>query len=217
MRIHVRMIRIYCLGTLLLLGGWRCNGPPPEPSGPASGAIDFLDDPVQESIGRDTSITLRIEDGVFTIKLIDRYTLAGVLVSRKDFSRGWEAVVVPVDLAICWGRIAESDNLKYVGFSQRGRWYHFKIGMESPFDKDYVYLHSANNHIIPATENILLAVKAARKKEPIVLEGYLVDINGTYKGKTYWWYSSRVRSDRGQGSCELLYVTRVRFGDHYYE
>lgn len=218
-RIHIQSGKMFFLFFLiiLLLYNTACPGPEPVPTGSASDQIDILNDPVQTPVEHDTSILLKVTDGEFTITLLDHYTLAGVLVSRKTFSKAWESLVVPVDLAICWGKVAQAENLKYVGFSQRGRWYYFKVGTASPFDKAYVYLHSANNHIVPANNNILLAVKAAKKKKPIVLEGYLANINGTYKGKTYWWHTSRVRSDRGQGSCELFYVTRVRIDNHYYE
>jgi hypothetical protein len=80
-----------------------------------------------------------------------------------------------------------------------------------------VISHSANNHIIPANENIHEAVKTIWKKDIVVLEGVLVNIKGTYKGQPVTWNTSLSRKDTGNGSCELFYVSKVRIDTKVYE
>ena len=87
----------------------------------------------------------------------------------------------------------------------------------SPFDTSYVIAHSANNHIIPANENIHRAVKMIKKKMRLFLEGYLVNLKGTYKGREVSWNTSLSRTDTGNGSCELFYVSKVRIDTKIYE
>jgi len=80
-----------------------------------------------------------------------------------------------------------------------------------------VVAHSANNHIVPVNENVGRAVKSVKKKDAVVLEGYLVNIQGSYKGRDVRWNSSLSRTDTGNGSCELFYVTKVRIESKVYE
>jgi hypothetical protein len=204
---------VIILCTIILYA--RCEKP--HPTGKEYDTINTFKDPVQIPFDRDTSFVLSIKDGSFKVSLVARYRLAGLIVSSKTFSRGWESQLVPIDLAVCWGEIVKHENLKYISFTQKGRWYYFNIDDGSSYDQDYVYTHSSNNHIIPANKNVLLAVKSIAKKTPVELNGYLVNIDGTFKGESCWWFTSRVRTDRAQGSCELFYVTKVRIGNNVYQ
>ena len=84
-------------------------------------------------------------------------------------------------------------------------------------DPSYIITHSANNHIIPATENVQRALKIIKKRDRVVLEGYLVNLKGTYKGREVRWNTSLSRTDTGNGSCELFYVSKVRIDTRVYE
>ena len=86
-----------------------------------------------------------------------------------------------------------------------------------PFDRTYIARHSSNNHIIPATENVLKAVRSVGKRQKIVLEGLLVNLQGSYKGQRVWWSTSLTRDDSGDHSCELFYVTKVRIDNNVYQ
>ena len=132
-----------------------------------------------------------------------------MIASRKSYSGGWNGELSPFDLALAWGRLAEPNCDRYITYSQSGRWYFYRYSGESPVGGDYIASHSANNHIIPATENIRKAIGITRKKQRIILQGYLVNVDGTYKNATVWWRTSQSRSDTGDGSCEVFYVKRV--------
>jgi hypothetical protein len=140
-----------------------------------------------------------------------------VVVSKETYSSDWNAEISPVDLAIAWGKLTEPENEKYVSFGQRNRWYFYEYKPESPLDNSYILSHSSNNHIIPATENISLALKTISRKEKVMLEGFLVNLKGTYKGGTVYWNTSLTRKDSGDGSCELFYVTKARINTDVYE
>jgi len=87
----------------------------------------------------------------------------------------------------------------------------------SPVDHSYIISHSSNNHVIPVNENIYQAIKTIREKDRVVLKGWLVNLKGTYKGQTVTWNTSLSRTDTGNGSCELFYVSEVRIETKVYE
>jgi hypothetical protein len=80
-----------------------------------------------------------------------------------------------------------------------------------------VVTHSSNNHIIPDNENIHRAIKSINKKDEVILEGWLVNLKGVYRGKNVFWNTSLSRNDTGNGSCELFYLLKVRINNKVYE
>ena len=200
------------------------------PTGRASEPIDVLNDPAAQPVGYDTSVTVSIKDGEFKLTLLDRYEISGVVVARQTFSSGWSAKLAPVDLSLAWGELTRAEKAKSIKYRHSGRWYQYWIAADSPLptangpggghsrvSEIEVIEHSCNCHIIPANTNVMLAAKSARKKIPVRLSGFLVNVDGKYKGGDYWWYTSRSRSDTGDASCEVFYVTCVQLGDRLYE
>jgi len=208
---HIIFSYIFLL-LFLFVGG--CSGP--IPSGEDYSEIDVSGDPVQVSEKGD-SILKGEKDCTYTIKPVARYKISAMVVGKKSYSFGCKAKVSPVDLALAWGKLADPKSGKYITYSQSDRWYFYEYKPDSPVNNSYIISHSSNNHIIPANDNILRAIKTIKKKEKIILEGQLVNINGIHKGETFWWNSSLARSDTGDSSCEVFYVTKVRVGDKVYE
>jgi len=199
--------------VFLFLGG--CSSP--VPSGEEYGVIDVLADPVQIPHDEGGIIIKGEEDCSYTLTPVARYKIAAVVVGKEFYSLGWQAQVAPVDVVLVWGKMAEPGYDRYITYSQSDRWYHYQYEPDSPFTNYYVRTHSSNNHIIPANDNIFKAIKTIRKREKITLEGYLVNVNSSHKGETFWWNSSVTRSDTGDGSCEVIYVTKIRIGNQIYE
>ena len=180
--------------------------------------INISQEPRQIQLPSKESIILRIAgDSEFSLQPIAEYKIAAVVVGRKSYHDGLRADVAPLDLALVWGKLAELKSDKYISYSQHDRWYFYEFEAGSPFKSSYVITHSSNNHIIPADENILRAVKTIKTKEKVLLEGFLVNVKGRHKGENFWWNSSLRRADTGDGSCELFYVKKVRIGTRVYE
>ena len=189
----------------------------PKMTGIEPDEIDTSQDPIQTSYKSDEPIIREIKSGLFTITPVAEYKISGVVVSKETYSSGWEGEISPVDLAIVWGKLAEPEYDRYITYSQSNRWYFYQYKAGSPFDNSFVISRSANNHIIPANENIHEAVKTVGKKDKVVLEGFLVNIKGTYKEQPVTWNTSLSRKDAGNGSCELFYVSKVRIDTKVYE
>jgi len=193
-----------------------CGGRP-RATGIESDEIDTSRDPLQTSISSQDPILIRTKSGEFVLTPAAEYRIAGLVVGKEHYSHGWNGKISPVDLALAWGKLAERDARKYVSYNVSNRWVSFKLKEGSPFDVAYVNSHASNNHIIPSTRNIRYAIEMIKEKQKVVLEGFLVNVSGTYDGKKVWWNTSSSRIDSGDGSCELLYVTKARIGYKVYE
>jgi hypothetical protein len=179
--------------------------------------IDTSSDPEQVPVSPGEPVVITVKKSSFTLIPMARYKLSGRVVSTESYSDGWESTLSPVDLAIVWGKPAEPSYDKYISYSHSGRWYFFKMKADSPLDTTYVANHSANNHIVPVNQNVSRAVQSVSKKDKVVLEGFLVNVRGVVKGKEVAWNTSLSRTDTGNGSCELFYVTKVRIDRKVYE
>jgi hypothetical protein len=200
------IVFLVCVGC----GGARVTGRAGEP-------VDILEHPEAQAVGYDTSVTISFEDGEFRLTLLDRYDISGIVVARQKFSSGWSAKLAPVDLSLAWGEITTPEKAKYVKYKHSGRWYHYWIAADSPVREIDVIEHSCNCHVIPANKNVMLAARAVKKNAVVRLAGFLVNVDGKYQGGDYWWNTSRSRSDTGDASCEVFYVTCVQIGNDLYE
>jgi hypothetical protein len=201
--------------TILFLFLFGCNKP--TQTGVEFDKIDTSHDPVQSPYKSEEPIVVEMKNGIFHLTPLAEYKVSGMVVSKKSYSDDWDGKISPLDLAIAWGKLAEPEYGRYMTFWHAHRWYNYKWKEGSPLDASYVMTHSGNNHIIPATENIYRGIKTIKKKDKVVLEGFLVNLKGTYEGRTVTWNTSLSRKDTGGGSCELFYVNKVRIDTKVYE
>jgi len=179
--------------------------------------ISVSADPKQVLFSGVQKIEKDMKGGEYTLSLVARYELAGVVVGKKFYFFGWDSQVAPVDLAIVWGKLADEECDKYMRYSQSNRWYYYRYSKDCPCNDRYIINHSSNNHIIPANPNISKAVKSIKRKQKIILYGYLVNLKGLHKGNDIWWNTSLTRADTGDHSCEVFYVEKVRIGNNIYQ
>jgi hypothetical protein len=178
--------------------------------------IDVAQDPIQISDTCSTVPPIQIGSNRYFFEVKAKYTIKGMLVSKRRYSRGFWSKISPYDYALVWGKIPEY--MQFLTFDQTYRLCLFKYRFDSPIDKDYIETHMSNNHLIPANVNIRRALKKFKKGENIELEGYLVYIIGRHKTKgSVNWNSSLTRLDKGNGACEVFYVTKIRSSDVIYE
>ena len=172
-------------------------------------------DPEQNSLDTiNISVNLKGLDVVF--KSIARYKVSAVILSKKRYVSDWTSIISPLDFALGWGDVAKSENLEHIKVRQTMRWYRYKFDNECAITQQYISAHSSNHHIIPANNNIRKAVLSTKKNDAIVLEGYLVNVSGKYKGGNVTWRSSETRTDTGNGSCEIMYVTSIKIDTNIY-
>ena len=143
----------------------------------------------------------------FNVQPLAEFTLTARVLSNKSYKWSWgnEADLSPVDLALGWGPMADSNNLKNIKVTQRGRWYYWRANGSAISRKDIEH-NSGNMHIIPATDGVYDKVTTLSKGHVLELSGYLVEV--TKEGWT--WRSSLSRTDTGDKACEVFYVKQVK-------
>jgi hypothetical protein len=135
-----------------------------------------------------------------------QFDLQARVLSTNHYSFDRLASISPVDLALGWGRMSDSDILAGIKITQGGRFYYWRSrGHQLPIPRDEVISHSANMHMIPADENVKKTLLDVRKGEIVSLAGYLVQVN---EG-SWTWRSSMTRTDSGAGACEIIWVERA--------
>jgi hypothetical protein len=113
-----------------------------------------------------------------------------------------EAKLSPVDLALGWGRMSDSEVLKHIRISQSGRFYFWSTD-NFPIPRREIETFSANMHMIPANSQIEAALKAVRPGQLVTIRGYLIEARAS---DGWTWRSSLTRTDTGAGACELIWV-----------
>jgi len=189
----------------------------PQPTGKAYGTINTSNDPNEVDYPQPPMTTITKGDNTFNLSIKANYTASVVVESKKIYYSGWEAELAPIDLLFLWGNLTDPAMDEYISYRQDSRKYFFEYARDTPVSRDYIQGHSANTHVIPATDNIYQILKTLGNGEEAVLEGNLVDAEGAVDGRKVWWRTSMLRSDGGSGSCELFYVKKVRVGNDVYE
>lgn len=185
------------------------EGPYPEEEGTD---IDVWNEPIQEPYSGE-AILIEADDHEYTLVCVAQYTASVLVVSVKHY-HDEDRELVPVDLCVVWGTLAEPEYLHYVSFIQEERGCSCTYEEGSPVDAPEVLSQFVNMHLIPANDTILQAIKTIKEGEKVILEGFLVNVY--YEGSIYI-ETSTTRTDIGEGSCEVLYVTRVTIGTVVYE
>ncbi|HKP03367.1 MAG TPA: hypothetical protein VJU77_08420 [Chthoniobacterales bacterium] len=180
--------------ALLWLGYRHLTAPIVYPPG-----ILIASDPEQTDLPDETSI----EHGGFQLKTLAHFSIDARLLHSKRYRWDNQSALVPVDLAVGWGRMSDQAVLDQLKISQSMRFYWYEYRLPPPIPQDEIVRHSTNIHIIPANDTIANACESLRGGELIHLEGELVEATGPGIGT---WRSSLRRDDTGNGACELLLV-----------
>ncbi|MBI1751979.1 MAG: hypothetical protein HY014_06000 [Acidobacteria bacterium] len=188
-------------GVALLLGLWWWQG---RPLSHAPGVL-APEEPVQSDLETRTPWTFK---GHRITPLAQFGIRARVLsIERYRFDRASE--LSPVDFALGWGAMSDSHVLEAFTIQQRDRWYFWSAG-HLPISASEVSAHSANMHMIPATDAVRKRLFSIRVGQVIALRGQLVRVDGT---DGWHWVSSLSRTDTGDGSCEVIWVDSVNVAD----
>lgn len=167
---------------------------------------EFIQEPIQEDIPFEYILPIEGKKGIVELELLAYYDITAQVKSIHDYSDDFTSQVSPRDFALAWGDVNMPSIDNHVKYRQNERWYYFTVNSKASVNAEYVDYYTANTHIIPANETILSIVKSVNKNDRISMQGYLVN---AYFSNGYW-ESSLTRSDTGDGSCEIMYVTNIQ-------
>jgi hypothetical protein len=200
-----------CLAFVLLAAG--CSDKPSPVASRGKAGINVLLEPVQEPCDPTPTYQKRITGGSVTITPVAAYRIAGEVMSKRKYTRGWGAEIMPFDLALVWGMLTYPHVQKQLSIkhdSTRMAWFRMK-GDDPPVDFEYAMSHGSNNHIIPANDNIQkIVADRIGVHDRVVLEGYLVNVEGRNQEQGISLKSSLSRTDADRGACEIIYVTNLQ-------
>lgn len=220
--VHLRKVDIIILSVCALLVAvsvitlivWLNQAEGKRALGP--GSFSVAQDPIQDDSVHEAMPVLHFGKAMVVMSAKAKYTIAGQLVSKKRYYRSLIDELSPYDFALTWGDLPK--HLDQIKFKQTSRFCLFQLKKNATIPVAYVQDHMSNNHLIPATKNIRKAMRKAKKGDLILIEGHLVDVQASKKGRTYSsWNSSVSRDDTGNGACEIIYVVSLRINDMIYE
>lgn len=186
---------LWLLAALLVLAWWQ-HAPGP---GIREPGVLVADVPLQQPL--DTSPPALEKPGV-AIKPLATFSLSARVLGRADYRWDFGAALIPVDLALGWGRMSDTTVLDKVEISQSARFYRWQV-KQFPIPEREIIESSANMHLIPATAEVEREIKRTRVGDVVSFDGYLVEADWPDGTK---WVSSMTRSDSGAGACELVWV-----------
>jgi hypothetical protein len=187
------------LASAVALGtySWFQDRPVAQPSG-----VLVAQAPVQTPLA--AAVPRYVRNG-YSIEVLERFALAARVLGVAHYRSDREADLSPVDLALGWGPMSDSDVLRHVEITQSNRFYYWRV-KHFPIPRKQIETHSANMHLIPAHERINAALSAVRTGQVVRIEGYLVEARAT---DGWHWRSSLTREDTGVGACEVVWVEKL--------
>jgi hypothetical protein len=147
--------------------------------------------------------------GDTTLTTRAQFDITARVLSRKDYSWGDDAKLIPEDLALGWGRMSDSDVLAKIDITQSDRFYYWHVD-EFPIPRREIETSSANMHLIPADDSVKHQLEEVRVGQVVHIEGFLVDAT---RPDGWHWNTSMTREDTGAGACELVYVESLAIAD----
>jgi hypothetical protein len=130
--------------------------------------------------------------------------------SRKLLDE-WD-FAVPMDVALVWGPVADPAVLHHLKFhlSERYVSYWYDAGTP-PSAVGQLPSHVANNHLIPASEEVADELARISIGDLVTLQGKLVDvdIDDARGRRVFHARTSLSRNDVGSGACEIVWVESV--------
>lgn len=162
-------------------------------------------DPWQITVPQPEAITLEKEGYTWKMSPRARYLITARVLHSRSYD-DWQALFVPVDVALGWGKVSDPSVDQGIEWRQEGRWYYYQRVDDDALPKNYIRAHSANVHVVPATETIAAALRQLQVNDMVVMEGFLVDVEAGIAGQTHQFRTSLTRFDEGDSSCEILYV-----------
>ena len=144
--------------------------------------------------------------GIYTLTALAQYEVTARVLGKERYYFDAGAELVPVDLALGWGAMSDTNVLQALDITQNNRFYFYRWRDQPPIPAQDIVSHSANTHLIPSSPSIEKKIKSVRPGQVVHIKGTLVEASAP-DGRT--WRSSLTRDDSGNGACELLRVESI--------
>ena len=178
--------------------------------------LNNIPEPIQKlTVGSTYKI---INNEKIKLNYIAKYTLYGYVVDVHEYWEGtMQGNLSPRDIGMVWGFLSDKSNFQKLNFSSAGnRFLNWSTNdstwLKSVGGWDRIQSYVSNNHLIPSDDNVEKLIKSIKTGDYVKIEGYLVNVRCDKANGGYFnWNSSTTRSDKGDGACEIIYVTNVEW------
>lgn len=207
------LVRAVMIGSLALAAvSWWMKDVLPAP---AQLVPDLHEEPKQVRVRR-PPISTTVNGVEYRIQPRYSYDISALVVSLHhsdtwwDYAhKAWNDHINLMDLCVVWGGNAESGAYKNISFSNNQwecSWQASSMEAWQAFNQ----AEASNNHMVTDDPVVAKALRSIRVGDQIRVQGYLVDYTTLKDGQpTGMRVSSEVRTDTGNGACEVLYVESV--------
>lgn len=222
--IYIILLAIVVCVCLLQIGNFSSYNPDPSLYREYDLSKDIIQDPIQQTVSKETFST-KIYGVDVNITKLASYDITGKVEALKDFSTNLVAnffsfssgkmsnYISPRDLTLSWGKIAQDDNTEYIQVNQeffnnqRTALISYKSKLIEKYGYDYIRQHISNNHIIALDRNLRTQLAKIKVTDVVRVIGYLVEVNCS--NGVHWGPSSLTRTDSGNHACEILYAEEI--------
>ncbi len=135
------------------------------------------------------------------------FELEARVLSTARYRFDAESVLSPVDFALGWQRMSDSEVLQNIDISQRGRFFYW-YSRELPIPIQEIIRSSANMHMIPANSEVERELLSIPRDAVVRIRGRLVDVD--HVSRNWRWRTSMTRTDTGAGACEIVWVEYIQ-------
>jgi hypothetical protein len=151
----------------------------------------------------------------YTVRPLYRYAIQGLVVSRHDTGVWWDLLhrkdwndhLNVVDLCLIWGANLRNDAYRAIRFWNEV--FTCNAGTDSAqtwarFDENAL----SNNHLLASDPRLVRLLRRVRPGDQVSIRGYLAEYAHD-QGRPFRRGTSTVRTDRGNGACETIWVTEA--------
>lgn len=143
--------------------------------------------------------------GDYTLTPLADFEVEARVLSVEKYNMDGGSRLSPIDFALGWGPMSDSDVLSHFRIRQGARFFTIYPD-EQAIDIRTAMRNASNMHLIPSDGILEDRLKDVRPGNIVVLRGQLVSVVGP---NNFTWKSSLTRNDTGNGACELFYVEAV--------
>lgn len=160
--------------------------------------------PSQTPLSRGSEV--RLEKPGYRIEPVAHFELEARVLSKRLYRYDAAASISPVDLALGWGRMSDTGVIEKLRIWQSDRFYFYAWLREPPIPLEEMVRSSANMHLIPGSPSIELRLRRLKPGHLVWIKGFLVNVTGP---NGFYWKTSTVRHDTGNGACEIVWVAEL--------
>ncbi|WP_137939926.1 hypothetical protein [Chitinivorax sp. B] len=181
---------------------------------PAPSSIrDVLHQAPTQTVKRAPAFETHVKGVRYQVQPRYDYELHGLVVSRHDAAvwwdyahKAWNDNLNVVDLCVVWGDNVKQGLYRELDYSNDQWTCWVKTDSNEVWDA-FDQAAMSNNHLITDNPRIAKQLQSARIGDQIHIRGYLADYATFKDGRQIGTrVSSEVRTDTGNGACEVLYV-----------